>query len=209
MGKKLGITSVEPEDEGLRGGVLGGLEEPVKEGPPGLFVDGDVAGVMGEADIEGLPRQLQHPVLLPDPRGGGPSDAAGAVRCQQENKEESGDAGRRNPPPRLPLHAHKQGCALQLLLPPPSPSPLRTTAHRGAQCINGAGRRKQLPAGGGRRTTAAAEQRGRIKRGRLDRARLPLDWPACAHASQSAPRPDLVTAAISPTLNIHRLLDII
>lgn len=58
------LTSVEPEGEGLRGGVgVVGLGEVVEEAPAGLLVDVHVPGKLPEPHPR-LPRQPPHQVRL-------------------------------------------------------------------------------------------------------------------------------------------------
>jgi len=58
------ITSVEPEDEGFGGGVIGGLDEVVEERAAVLLVHRHVARVLLEIDARRLPRQRLDPVSL-------------------------------------------------------------------------------------------------------------------------------------------------
>lgn len=62
-------TSIEPEEEWLVGGVVGGLEEPIEERPAVALVHGHVAGELAEAHRR-LPGEAHHLVglLLPQSR---------------------------------------------------------------------------------------------------------------------------------------------
>lgn len=55
MNKFWGLTSIKPKNERLWIRILSGLNEPIEEGPPRIFIDIDVPSIVSKAQVKALP----------------------------------------------------------------------------------------------------------------------------------------------------------